>query len=236
MLVLTNHQLPITNYQLSIINYQLPITNHQSPITNHQLPITNYQLMNSCILMAEIVQAPQLRYTPDNQTQIAEMLVQFPGSRPEDPPSTLKVIGWGNLAQEIHGNYHQGDRIIIKGRLNMNTIERKPEGFKEKRAELTAEQIYSLGAAEMTSFSTANISHTEQTKVPTNAPVSAPSNVVSLGSRNRGQNPVSTTANQSSGTENWESNPSGYQSPNSPSIEPIPSEEGEGPDYDPIPF
>ena len=40
--------------------------------------------MNSCILMAEIIQQPQLRYTPDNQLQIAEMLVQFPG-KPEDP-------------------------------------------------------------------------------------------------------------------------------------------------------
>jgi len=34
--------------------------------------------MNSCILMAEIVQEPQLRYTPD-QTGLAEMLVQFSG-------------------------------------------------------------------------------------------------------------------------------------------------------------
>ena len=191
--------------------------------------------MNSCILMAEIVQAPQLRYTPDNQTQIAEMLVQFPGNRPEDPPSTLKVVGWGNLAQEIHGNYHQGDRVIIEGRLNMNTIERKPEGFKEKRAELTAQKIYSLGATEMTSFSTGNISNVDPARVHTNAPVSAPNNVVSLGSRNRVQNPVS-TANRSDVAQDWESNTSGYQSPTSPPMEPIPSDEGENPDYDPIPF
>ena len=99
--------------------------------------------MNSCILMAEIVQEPQLRYTPD-QTALTEMLVQFPGLRAEDPPATLKVVGWGNLAQEIQQQYHQGDRVIIEGRLGMNTVERS-EGFKEKRAELTVQRIHSLG-------------------------------------------------------------------------------------------
>lgn len=99
--------------------------------------------MNNCILMADIIQNPELRYTSDTQTPIAEMMVQFPGPRPEDPPATLKVIGWGNLAQEIQANYHEGDRVVIEGRLNMNTIER-PEGFKEKRAELTAQRLHRL--------------------------------------------------------------------------------------------
>ena len=98
--------------------------------------------MNSCILMVEIVQEPQLRYTPE-QTALAEMLVQFPGLRAEDPPATLKVVGWGNLAQEIQQHYHQGDRVVIEGRLSMNTVQL--EGFKEKRAELTVQKIHSLG-------------------------------------------------------------------------------------------
>jgi len=84
--------------------------------------------MNSCILMAEIVQEPQLRYTPD-QTGLAEMLVQFPGLRAEDPPATLKEWLAGEFGSEIQQQYHQGDRII-EGRLSMNTVER-PEGFKE---------------------------------------------------------------------------------------------------------
>jgi single-strand DNA-binding protein len=99
--------------------------------------------MNSCVLMAEILTEPELRYTSENQTPIADMQVQIAGLRPEDPPSTLKVIGWGNLAQEIQANYHPGDRVVIEGRLAMNTIER-PEGFKEKRAELTAQRVHRL--------------------------------------------------------------------------------------------
>lgn len=97
--------------------------------------------MNSCVLMAEVIQDPQLRYTPDTQTPIAEMAVQFPGLRAEDPPSTLKVVGWGNLAQEIQERYHQGDRLLIEGRLRMSTVDR-PDGLREKRAELTAQRIH----------------------------------------------------------------------------------------------
>ncbi len=107
--------------------------------------------MNSCILMAEIVQDPQLRYTTDNLA-IAEMLVQFPGLKAEDQPATLKVVGWGNLAQEIQQSYHQGDRVIIEGRLNMNTVQL--EGYKEKRAELTAQRIHPLGAGDSISAAT----------------------------------------------------------------------------------
>ena len=96
--------------------------------------------MNNCILMAEIVQAPQLRYTADNQTPIAEFVVKFPGLRDGDAPGQMKVVGWGNLAQEIQEKYGTGDRVLLEGRLSMNTLER-PEGFKEKRAEMTVQRL-----------------------------------------------------------------------------------------------
>lgn len=127
--------------------------------------------MNSCILMAEIIQAPELRYTSDTQTPIAEMLVQFPGLRPEDPPATLKVVGWGNLAQEIQERYREGDRVVIEGRLGMNTVDR-PEGFKEKRAELTAQRIHSLGADTALETSPTMTATSPAFSAP--APVSAP--------------------------------------------------------------
>lgn len=99
--------------------------------------------MNTCILMVEIVTDPELRYTLDNQTEIAQMFVHFPGYKAEDPPATLKVIGWQELAREINELYHKGDRVVIEGRLSMLSID-QPEGFKEKRAELTASRIHKL--------------------------------------------------------------------------------------------
>jgi single-stranded DNA-binding protein len=123
--------------------------------------------MNSIILLAEIIQEPQLRYTSDNQTPIAELRIEFAGQRPEDPATQLKAIGWGNMAQEIQANYHQGDRVIVEGRLGMNTIER-PEGFKEKQAELTIQKIYTLDGASVSGTVSADL------PAATPAPKSAP--------------------------------------------------------------
>ena len=89
--------------------------------------------MNSIIVIGTTVQAPQLRYTQDNQTAIAEMIVQFPGTRDNDPPSQLKVMGWGNVAQEMQG-CQVGDQYLLEGRLQVNLVQR--ESFKEKLAEL----------------------------------------------------------------------------------------------------
>jgi single-strand DNA-binding protein len=55
------------------------------------------------------------------------------------------VVGWGNLAQEIQQNYRAGQRVLLEGRLAMIVVER-PEGFKEKQAELTVQRIYDIGS------------------------------------------------------------------------------------------
>jgi len=127
--------------------------------------------MNSFIVMAEIVQEPQLRYTSDTQTPISEMMVQFPGIREEDRPSVLKVVGWGNLAQEIQEQYRVGDRVIVEGRLTMLSVDR-PEGFKEKRAELTASRIHKVTLDGSLTTSTAQPAAT--TTTATAAPSAAP--------------------------------------------------------------
>lgn len=97
--------------------------------------------MNSCILMAKIIRTPELRYTQDNQTPFAQMLVELEGLRAEDSAATLKAIGWGSLATEIAETYVEGDQVILEGRLEMRNIDR-PEGFKEKRAQLVISHLY----------------------------------------------------------------------------------------------
>jgi single-strand DNA-binding protein len=120
--------------------------------------------MNSCILMAEIIKNPELRYTADNQMAVADMFVQFAppmGSRPDDRHPTIEVVGWGNLATEMKENYKQGDRVTIEGRLEMNTIER--DGFKEKRARLVASRIYQVMAIDTPSMPTSAASSAAST-------------------------------------------------------------------------
>ncbi len=100
--------------------------------------------MNHCLLEVEVLEAPQVRYTQDNQTPVAEMAVQIDGLRPDDPPGQLKVVGWGNLAQELQNRVQVGQRLMLEGRLRMNTVTRQ-DGVKEKRAEFTLARLHPLG-------------------------------------------------------------------------------------------
>ncbi len=109
--------------------------------------------MNHCLIQAVINSAPEMRYTKENQTPIAEMIVNFKGLRSEDPTRDLKIIGWGNIAQEMVDELKEGQNIIIEGRLKMNSVTRK-DGTKEKQPELTASKIHQL--------STVNVSKSDQ--------------------------------------------------------------------------
>jgi single-strand DNA-binding protein len=132
--------------------------------------------MNSCILMAEIIKNPELRYTADNQMAVTDMFVQFappPGNRPDDQHPTIEVVGWGNLATEIKENFKQGDKVTIEGRLEMNTIER--DGYKEKRARLVASRIYHMIATGTTATQTSSNSAPSAPPASTPPSNSAPS-------------------------------------------------------------
>ncbi len=102
--------------------------------------------MNHCLIQAVINSSPQMRYTKDNKTPIAEMTVNFKGLRDEDPSRELKVLGWGNIAQEMVGQLKEGQNIVIEGRLRMNSLTRK-DGTKEKQPELTASRIHNISPA-----------------------------------------------------------------------------------------
>lgn len=102
-------------------------------------------VVNHCLLEVVVLEAPQVRYTQDNQTPVAEMAVELEGLRPDDPPGQLKVVGWGNLAQDLQNRVQVGQRLMIEGRLRMNTVSR-PDGIKEKRAEFTLARLHPLMA------------------------------------------------------------------------------------------
>ena len=103
--------------------------------------------MNHCLIQAVINSAPQMRYTKENKTPIAEMNVNFKGLRDDDPLRELKVLGWGTIAQEMVEELKQGQSIVIEGRLRMNSVTRK-DGTKEKQTELTASRIHHITTVE----------------------------------------------------------------------------------------
>ena len=107
-----------------------------------KIALTDRKKMNHCLLEVTVQVAPTIRYTQDNKTPIAEMDVAFAGLRADDPTGSLKVVGWGNMAQELQSNVQVGQRLVLEGRLRMNTVPRQ-DGTIEKLAEFTLSKIHS---------------------------------------------------------------------------------------------
>ena len=88
-----------------------------------------------------VKKAPTVRFTQDNKTPLAEIEAEFDSLRADEPPSTIKVIGWGKLAEELQNTVQVNSKIVIEGRLRMNSVPRQ-DGTKEKQAEFTLSRIH----------------------------------------------------------------------------------------------
>jgi single-stranded DNA-binding protein len=129
--------------------------------------------VNHCLLEVDVLEAPQVRYTQDNQTPVAEMLVQVEGLRPDDPPGQLKVVGWGNLAQDLQNRVQPGQRLVLEGRLRMSTFTRQ-DGIKEKRAEFTLARLHPLAPGGSPQHAAAATAAAPASAAPGRAPTPAP--------------------------------------------------------------
>ena len=88
-----------------------------------------------------VKKAPTVRFTQDNKTPLAEIEVEFDSLRADAPPSAIKVVGWGKLAEELQNTVQVNSKLVIEGRLRMNTVPRQ-DGTKEKQAEFTLSRIH----------------------------------------------------------------------------------------------
>ena len=99
-----------------------------------------------------VKKAPTVRFTQDNKTPLAEIEVEFDSLRADDPPCSLKVVGWGKLAEELQNTVQVNSKLVIEGRLRMNTVPRQ-DGTKEKRAEFTLSRIHPFSSNKAVSSS-----------------------------------------------------------------------------------
>ena len=88
-----------------------------------------------------VKKAPTVRFTQDNKTPLAEIEVEFDSLRADDPPCAIKAVGWGKLAEELQNTVQVNSKLVIEGRLRMNTVPRQ-DGTKEKQAEFTLSRIH----------------------------------------------------------------------------------------------
>ena len=112
--------------------------------------------MNHCMLEVLVKKAPTVRFTQDNKTPLAEIEAEFDSLRADAPPSSIKVIGWGKLAEELQNTVQVNSKLVIEGRLRMNTVPRQ-DGTKEKQAEFTLSRIHPFSSK--TALSSVSYTH-----------------------------------------------------------------------------
>ena len=106
--------------------------------------------MNHCMLEVLVKKPPTVRFTQDNKTPLAEIEAEFDSLRADAPPSEIKVVGWGKLAEELQNTVQINSKLVIEGRLRMNTVPRQ-DGTKEKQAEFTLSRIHPFSSGKSVS-------------------------------------------------------------------------------------
>jgi single-strand DNA-binding protein len=98
--------------------------------------------MNAIALMGTLQSEPELRYTQDGLARLSVML-SFTADRPDEPDYQIRVVVFGNLAEESSKSLHHGNAVVVEGRLQAETRTR-PDGSKEKVTEVIARRIHAL--------------------------------------------------------------------------------------------
>jgi len=103
--------------------------------------------VNNIVIQGAIASKPQLRYTQDNQTPIAEAPFQFDGTNPNNPSTeTVKVVAWGDRAN-LFAELQEGTKVIITGSLRVDSVDH-PEGYKAKLISINVSSWEPIGQVE----------------------------------------------------------------------------------------
>lgn len=94
--------------------------------------------MNNGIIAATLSQKPQLRYTQENQTPVADFVVSFPGRTLD---IRLKVTAWNDLAQSVVG-LDVGTPVLLQGSIELEKVEMN--GVSKVYPRLIARAVFQL--------------------------------------------------------------------------------------------
>lgn len=96
---------------------------------------------NSVVVVGNVVRDPALKYTPGGAAVcnfgVAWNLKQRDG---EEQVCFFDVTCWRDLAENVAGSVHKGDRVVVYGRLDQRSWEGK-EGERRSKVEIVADEV-----------------------------------------------------------------------------------------------
>ena len=100
--------------------------------------------MNQVQLMGRLTEEPELRYTQNTQTAVANIGLAVPRRKQKDREQEtdfFTVIAWRQKAEFAHKYLRKGERIVVTGELQNRSYEDK-DGNKRTVTEIIATDIY----------------------------------------------------------------------------------------------
>jgi len=95
--------------------------------------------MNSCIFLGRLVRDPEIRYVMQGEKAVTKFAIAVDGFKKDDT-LFLDCTAWDKRGEVINTSFKKGQRILVRGRLDIRSYEDK-EGTKRKATSLTVDEF-----------------------------------------------------------------------------------------------
>lgn len=96
--------------------------------------------MNNITVTGNIGRSPELQFTPQNMAVLKFSVADTRGKDDKKHTSWHNVVVFGEQAQAVADKLDKGSRVIVTGRLQIDSYEKK-DGTKGTRIEIVADEV-----------------------------------------------------------------------------------------------
>ena len=100
--------------------------------------------MNKVILMGRLTREPEIRYTTNNNTAVAQFSLAVNrrfAKEGEKQADFINIVAWGKTAEFVGKYFVKGQQVAVCGRITTRDYDDK-DGKKVYVTEVTAEEVY----------------------------------------------------------------------------------------------
>lgn len=101
--------------------------------------------MNKVILMGRLCGDPEVRYTQNNNTLVANFNLavnrRFAKKEDEKQADFISIVAWGKIAEFCNNYFKKGQQVVIIGRIQTRNYDDN-EGKRIYVTEVIAEEVY----------------------------------------------------------------------------------------------
>jgi len=100
---------------------------------------------NKVILMGNLIESPELRYTPSGtavaDVRLAVNTTMGSGDKKKEEVLFIDCVAWAKTAEIICQYHSKGDQILVEGRLTLDQWEDRESGAKRQKIKMVIDRF-----------------------------------------------------------------------------------------------